>query len=87
MYFHVGDYRRAIEDHDHFLRLSSGFHTDNAKAHYGRAWALYQLGRNSDALDDADRALALTVKLAADLQKPILLEGEAGPPPSANRSE
>jgi MoxR-like ATPase len=26
----------------------------------------------------ADRALALTVKLAADLQKPILLEGEAG---------
>ncbi len=26
----------------------------------------------------ADRALALTVKLAADLQKPVLLEGEAG---------
>jgi MoxR-like ATPase len=26
----------------------------------------------------ADRALALTVKLAADLRKPILLEGEAG---------
>ena len=26
----------------------------------------------------ADRALALTVKLAADLEKPLLLEGEAG---------
>lgn len=26
----------------------------------------------------ADRSLALTVKLAAELQKPILLEGEAG---------
>ena len=26
----------------------------------------------------ADRTLALTVKLAADLEKPLLLEGEAG---------
>jgi tetratricopeptide (TPR) repeat protein len=56
-YFHLADYNRAIEDHDHALLLNSGFHTLAKPAYYGRAWAKYELGRNSDALDDGDRAL------------------------------
>ncbi len=55
----LGEYRAAIEDYDHVLRLQSA----NAEAYYLRGNARYRLGDQAGAITDYDAALRLNPDL------------------------
>ena len=51
VYSALGEHARAIENYDRAVRLDPGYYNN-------RAWALYLLGRNAEALVDVERALS-----------------------------